>query len=188
MICEWSSSRFPQNSFSPISFIIPFYSLFHPPFHPISRPSPSSPHIPAFHSHSHLYSISIHFYLFPSQSSSQPLLSQSLLSITIPILSFHSILSFSFILYLSFDSSFSYIQSYPALQYRHSFVSSISILNSQFSILHIPFISFLRFLSSFLYFEIYSMFVFILLIALSFVILIGNTLSKLEFFEYVSDD
>ena len=68
-ISPWCSSRFPQNSFLTISFSILFYSLFHPPFHPISPPSPSLSHIPAFHSHSHLYSISIHFYLFPSQSS-----------------------------------------------------------------------------------------------------------------------
>ena len=69
-ISPWCSSRFPQNSFSTISFIIHFYSLFHTPFHPISPPSPSSPLIPAFHSHSHLYSLSIHFHPFPSHSSS----------------------------------------------------------------------------------------------------------------------
>ena len=62
MICEWSSSRFPQNSFSLISFIIPFYSLFHPPLTPISRPSPSSPHISACHSHSHPCSLFIHYH------------------------------------------------------------------------------------------------------------------------------
>ena len=52
------------------------------------------------------------------------------------------------------------------------------------SILCIQFISFLRFSSSFLYFEIYTMFVFILLIALSFVVLIGNTLSQLDVIVY----
>ena len=60
-ISPWCSSRFPQNSFSLISFIISFYSLFHHSFHPISLPSPSSPHISDFHSHSHLCSLSIHF-------------------------------------------------------------------------------------------------------------------------------
>ena len=121
-ISPWCSSRFPQNSFSPISFIIPFYSLFHPPFHPISTPSPSSPHIPAFHSHSHAYSIYIHFHPFPSLSSSQPLQSHSLLSISIPILSFHSISSFSFICYSFFDSSFSHGQLCltPSLSSLHS--------------------------------------------------------------------
>ena len=90
-ISPWCSSRFPQNSFSLISFIILSYSLFHPPFHPISTPSPSSPLIPAFLSHSHLCSILIHFHLFPYHSSSQSLLSHSLLSISIPVLLFHSI-------------------------------------------------------------------------------------------------
>ena len=104
-ISPWCSSRFPQNSFSTISFIILSYSLFHPPFHTSSTPSPSSPHIPDFHSHSHPYSLFIHYYSFPSHSSSYPLLSHSLLSISIPVLSFHSISSFLFICYFSFDSS-----------------------------------------------------------------------------------
>ena len=60
MICEWCSSPFPQNSFSLISFIIPSYLLFHPPLTPISRPSPSSPIIPAVHSYYHPFSLSIH--------------------------------------------------------------------------------------------------------------------------------
>ena len=64
-ISPWCSSRFPQNSFSPISFIIPSSSLFHPPFLPISTPSPSSTHIPAFHSLSQLCSLSILFLQFP---------------------------------------------------------------------------------------------------------------------------
>ena len=63
MICEWCSSRFPQNSFSHISFIIPSYSLFHPRFLPISPPSPSSPHIPDFHSYYHPCSLCIHSHL-----------------------------------------------------------------------------------------------------------------------------
>ena len=53
-ISPWCSTRFPQNSFSPISFIIPSSSLFHTSFLPISPPSHSSPHISAFHSHSHV--------------------------------------------------------------------------------------------------------------------------------------
>ena len=97
MICEWCSSRFPQNSFSLISFIIAFYSLFHPPFHPISTPSPSSPLIPAIHSYYHPCLLCIHSHPFPSHSSSHTLLSHSLLSIPISILSFHSISSFQFI-------------------------------------------------------------------------------------------
>ena len=50
---------------------------------------------------------------FPSLSSSQPLQSHSLLSISIPILSFHPISSFPFICYSFFDSSFSHVQWYP---------------------------------------------------------------------------
>ena len=137
MICEWSSSRFPQNSFSPISFIIPFYSLFHPPFPSISTPSPSSPLIPAFHSHSHPCSLFIHFHPFPSLSSYQPLQSHSLVSISIPILSFHSISSFPFICYFSFDSSFSCVLWYPALHYPPpSFISSKPFLIPPFHPLH----------------------------------------------------
>ena len=63
MICEWSSSPFPQNSFSLISFIIPSHLLFHPPLTPISRPSPSSPIIPAIHSYYHPCSLCIHSHL-----------------------------------------------------------------------------------------------------------------------------
>ena len=109
----WCSSRFPQNSFSTISFIIPSYSLFHPLFYLISLPSPASPLISAFHSHSHLCSLFIHLHPFSSHSSSQPLQSYSLLSIFIPIISFHSIPSFPFISNSSFDSSFSRVQWYP---------------------------------------------------------------------------
>ena len=50
---------------------------------------------------------------FPSLSSSQPLQSHSLLSISTPILSFHSVSSFPFICYSFFDSSFSRVQWYP---------------------------------------------------------------------------
>ena len=59
---------------------------------------------------------------FPSHSSSQPLPSHSLLSISIPILSFHSIASFPFICYSFFDSSFSHVQWYlpPSLSSLHS--------------------------------------------------------------------
>ena len=104
---------------------------------------------------------------------------------SIPI-SFYSISSFPFICYFSIDSS--HIHWYPALHYPSlSFISSIPILIPLSSILHIPFISFLRLSSSFLYFEIYTMFVFILLIALSFVVLIGNILSQLDVIAFVSD-
>ena len=59
---------------------------------------------------------------FPSHSSSQPLPSHSLLSISIPILSFHSIASFPFICYSFFDSSLSLVQWYhrPSLSSLHS--------------------------------------------------------------------
>ena len=59
---------------------------------------------------------------FPFHSSYQPLQSISLLSISIPILSFHSISSFSFICYSSFDSSLSLVQWYhrPSLSSLHS--------------------------------------------------------------------
>ena len=138
MICEWCSSPFPQNSFSLISFIIPSYSLFHPPFLPISTPSPSSPLIPAFQFNSHACSFSIHMHPFPSLSSSQPLQSHSLLSIPISILSFHSIASFPFICYSFFDSSFSHVQWYPR--------PSLSSLHSVFTHSY----AFHRFLSFFI--------------------------------------
>ena len=109
-ISPWCYSRFPQNSFSLISFIIPSYSLFQPPFYHISPPSPSSPLISAFHSHSLLWSLFIHFHPFPSHYSFQSLQSHSLFSISIPILSFHSISSFPFIYMSLFDSSFLRVQ------------------------------------------------------------------------------
>ena len=61
-------------------------------------------------------------YSFPSLSSSQPLQSHSLLSISIPILSFHPISSFPFICYSFFDSSLSHVQLYlpPSLSSLHS--------------------------------------------------------------------
>ena len=103
MICEWCSSRFPQNSFSPISFIIPSYSLFHPRFLPISPPSPSSPHFSAVHSYYHPFSLSIHShsirpinhfnhthsYPFPFQYSHSIPLHHSH-SFAIPLLTLHS--------------------------------------------------------------------------------------------------
>ena len=120
------SSRFPQNSFSLISFSILFYSLFHPPFHPISLPSPSSPLFPGFQFHSHLC-----FYSFISIHS-HPILPNDHFSHThsypFPFNSSNSIPLFSFIFDSSFDSSFLNVQRFPALHYRHSFISSISIL------------------------------------------------------------
>ena len=183
MICEWCSSRFPQNSFSTISFIIPSYSLIHPPFTPISTPSPSSPLISAFHSHSHLCSLSIHFHPFPSHSSSQPLQSHSLISISIPILSFHSISSFLFICYFSFDSSFSHVLCYSVLSLSTAFILFIQ----SYPHFSFPFISFLRYSSSFLYYVINAMFVRFLIISLSFGVLIENTLSQLDPSSYVSN-
>ena len=57
-----------------------------------------------------------------SHASSQPLPSHSLLSISIPILSFHPVSSFPFICYSSFDSSLSHVQLYlpPSLSSLHS--------------------------------------------------------------------
>ena len=55
---------------------------------------------------------------FPYHSSSYPLPSHSLLSISLPILSFYSISSSLFTSYFSFDSSFSHVQWYPALHYQ----------------------------------------------------------------------
>ena len=67
-----------------------------------------------------------------------------------------------------------------ALQYPSlSFISSIALLIPISSILYIPFISFLRYSSMFLNNETYTMFVRIVVIACSFVMLIGNTLSQL---------
>ena len=107
-ISPWCSSRFPQNSFSPISFIIHYYSLFHPPFHPISLPSPSSPHISVFHFYTHLCSLFIHLHPNPSHSSSKPLQSHSLYPFSFQYS--HSISSFPFIFMSFFDSSFSRVQ------------------------------------------------------------------------------
>ena len=70
---------------------------------------------------------------FPSLSSSQPLQSISLLSISTPILSFHPISSFSFISHLSFDLSFSHVQwypHYPPLSFFYPFLFSFLSLPS----------------------------------------------------------
>ena len=72
---------------------------------------------------------------------------------------------------------------YPAL----TFISSIPVLILFSSILHIPVFSFLRFSSSFLNYEIYTMFVRIVVILLSFGVLIRNTLSQLDVTAFVSD-
>ena len=133
-ISPWCSSRFPQNSFSLISFIILSYSLFHPPFHTSSTPSPSSPLISSFHSHSHLYSLSINFHLFPSQSSSQSLLSHSLLSISIPthLIPFHFIILIH-LLFLYWLLTRSVVPS-PFIIHR-----SLSFHPFLFSFLYLPF-------------------------------------------------
>ena len=130
------------------------------------------------------------FHPFPSHSSSQPLLSHSLFSISIPILSFHSILSFSFNSNFSFDSSFSRVQWYTrALQYPSlTLISFIPILIPLSFILHIPFISFRCISSSFINYEFYTMFVRLLVIAYSFVVLIVNTHFLLDVLAFVSDD
>ena len=72
--------------------------------------------------YSFLFAFLFFMHPFPSLSSSQPLQSHSLLSISIPILSFHSISSFPFICYFSFDSSLSLVQWYhrPSLSSLHS--------------------------------------------------------------------
>ena len=124
----------------------PFH-LSYPPIHysillltPISRPSPSSPIIPAIHSyyhpcslciHSHLSLLLSHFhhthsYPFPFQSSH-----------SIP---FHYSHSFPILLLNHHSNSFSGINAlhYPPL----SFILSIPILIPLSSILHIPFMSF----------------------------------------------
>ena len=112
---------------------------------------------------------------FPSLSSSQPLPSHSVLSISIPILSFHSISSFPFICYFSFDSSLSLVQWYSVISLFTAFILFIQ----SYPHFSFPFISFLRFSSSFLNYEIQSMFVRLLVISLSFVVLIENTISQL---------
>ena len=119
MICEWCSSRFPQNSFSPISFIIPFYSLFHPPLTPISRPSPSSPIIPAIHSHYHPCSLCIH---------SHPML---------PLSHFHHTHSYPFPFHSSHSIPFHHFHSFAiSLLTPHSHMfSGILVLHYQAFIL-----------------------------------------------------
>ena len=76
----------------------------------------------------------IHFHPFPSHSSSHPLQSHSLLSISISFLSFHYISSFPLISYSSFDSSLSHVQWYP-----HPSLSTVhSILTHSFSFHRFP--------------------------------------------------
>ena len=87
---------------------------------------------------------------FPYHSSSYPLPSHSLLSISIPFLSFHSISSFPFILYSSFDSSFSHVQWYSIISLSTAIIHFIQ----SYSHFSFPFISFIRYLSSSLYYEI----------------------------------
>ena len=120
---------------------------------------------------------------FPSLSSSQPLQSISLLSISIAILSFHSISSFLFICYFSFDSSFSHVLCYSVLSLSTAFILFIQ----SYPHFSFPFISFLRYSSSFLYYVINAMFVRFLIISLSFGVLIENTLSQLDPSSYVSN-
>ena len=111
-----------------------------------------------------------HYFPFPFQySHSIPF--HHFHSFTCPYLTLHS---------CAFNNALLFIN-------RHSFISSISILIPLFSILHFPFISFLRFTSSFLNYEIYTMSVRIVVIACSFVVLIGNTLSQLEVTAFASD-
>ena len=142
MICEWSSSRFPQNSFSPISFIIPFYSLFHPPFHPLSRPSPSSPLFPGFRCHLHACSLCIHSHLilplnhfhhthsypFPFQSSHSIPLHHSH-SFAIPFLTLHShTFSGTFPLHYQAFILFSLIPTHFIDSYHSSFLFNVADL------------------------------------------------------------
>ena len=99
---------------------------------------------------SFLFASMFYMHSFPFHSSYQPLQSISLLSISIPILSFHSMSSFPFIYYFSFDSSFSHVQ-----WYHHPSLFTVLILFIQsYPHFSFPFISFLRFASSFLYYEI----------------------------------
>ena len=88
--------------------------------------------------YSFLFAFLFFMHPFPYHSSSYPLPSHSLLSIPIPILSFHSIASFSFICYSFFDSSFSHVQWYPR--------PSLSSLHSVFTHSY----AFHRFLSFFI--------------------------------------
>ena len=72
--------------------------------------------------YSFLFAFLFFMHPFPYHSSSYPLQSHSLLSISIAILSFHSIASFPFICYSFFDSTFSHVQLYlpPSLSSLHS--------------------------------------------------------------------
>ena len=154
----------------------------------ISSASRSSPSIFIYHSYSHPCSLSIYFHLFPSQSSSQSLQSHSLLFISIPILSFHSISSsqtYAIPLLTLHSHTFCGIVAfhYPML----SFISSIPLLIPLFSILYIPLFSFFSFASSFINYEFYTLFVRILVNACSFVVLIRNTLSQLDIVAIASD-
>ena len=100
--------------------------------------------------YSFLLSSMFFMHSFPSHSSSQPLPSHSLLSISIPVLLFHSISSFPFICYSSFDSTFSHVQRYSVMSLSTAFIFFIQ----SYSHFSFPFISFLRYSSSFVYSEI----------------------------------
>ena len=128
-------------------------------------------------------SLFIHFHAFPSHSSSYPLQSHSILSISIPILSFHFISSFPFICYFSFDSLFSHVQCY----HRPSLFAVFILFIHSYSHFSFPFISFLRFPLTCLNYEISIMNVRLVVIPCSFGVLIENTLSQLDPSSYVSN-
>ena len=121
----------------------------------------------------------------------------------LPLNYFYHTLSYPFPLQSSHSIPFHHFHSFPILLLtphsltfshnllfinRHSFISSISILIPFSSILYIPFISFLLFSSTCLNYEINPSFVRILVFALSFGVLIRNTLSQLDVIAFVSDD
>ena len=127
----------------------------------------------------------IHFHPFPSHSSSQPLLSHSLLSISIQFLSFPSIIFihfrflFWFLILKCSEVSCSIIT--DTLSF-HPFLFSFLYLHPQYPI---HFLSSLRIYVSQIW--ILYLFVRILVNSCSFVVLTWNTLSQLDVIAFVSD-
>ena len=114
-------------------------------------------------------------------------------SITLTRIHFHSIslipfhYSHSFAIHLLTPHSHLFSGILPSLFTVLIHFIHLTSHSSIFHPLHIPLISFLRFSSSFPNYEFYTMFVRIVVIACSFVLLIGNTLSQLDVIAFVSD-
>ena len=164
----------------------------------ISSASRSSPHILIYHSSHNIlipsstHSIILAFFTFPLIHFTIVLFAISSKLIFIHFI-YHTLLFIFPSSFPSYFTSITLITTHPCFSFPfasmisiHSY-ASIPILIPLLSILYIPFISFLCYSSTCLNYEIYTMFVRILLIPLSSVVLIENTLSQLDVLAFVSD-